>query len=53
MPRPEPNFVTFEIDGREVEGIPKLQTACSTPIRDGMVVYTTSDHVKNAQNAVV
>jgi len=95
MPRPEPKFVTFEIDGREVsapdgsmlvdgakygdveipvfcyepklgapvgacrmclveiEGIPKLQTACSTPVKDGMVVVTTSDRVKHAQNAVV
>ncbi|HEX2359949.1 MAG TPA: NADH-quinone oxidoreductase subunit NuoG [Solirubrobacterales bacterium] len=37
----------------EIEGIPKLQTACSTPVRDGMVVYTQTDHVKEAQNAVV
>jgi len=37
----------------EIEGIPKLQTSCSTPIRDGMVVITTSDRVKHAQNAVV
>ncbi|MDQ3571248.1 MAG: NADH-quinone oxidoreductase subunit NuoG [Actinomycetota bacterium] len=37
----------------EVEGIPKLQTACSTPVRDGMVVYTQTDRVKEAQNAVV
>ena len=37
----------------EVEGIPKLQTACSTPIRDGMVVYTRTDRVQEAQNAVV
>src|SRR5919199_1743383 len=37
----------------EVEGIPKLQTACSTPVKDGMVVVTTSDQVKQAQNAVV
>jgi NADH-quinone oxidoreductase subunit G len=37
----------------EVEGIPKLQTACSTPTRDGMVVYTQTDQVKEAQNAVV
>ncbi len=37
----------------EVEGIPKLQTACSTPIRDGMVVYTQTDRVKEAQNAIV
>ena len=37
----------------EIEGIPKLQTACSTPVRDGMVVYTQTDQVKQAQNAVV
>jgi NADH-quinone oxidoreductase subunit G len=37
----------------EVEGIPKLQTSCSTPVRDGMVVNTRSDQVKQAQNAVV
>ncbi len=37
----------------EVEGIPKLQTACSTPVRDGMVVYTRTDRVAEAQNAVV
>ncbi|MBA2255699.1 MAG: (2Fe-2S)-binding protein, partial [Thermoleophilaceae bacterium] len=95
MPRPQPDFVTFEIDGREVEapdgamlvdgakygdveipyfcyepklgkpvgacrmclveieGIPKLQTACSTPVKDGMVVVTQSERVKTAQNAIV
>ena len=95
MARPEPKWITFEIDGREVrapegmmlvdaakhgdveipyfcyepklgqpvgacrmclveiEGIPKLQTSCSTPVRDGMVVVTTSDRVKQAQNAIV
>jgi NADH-quinone oxidoreductase subunit G len=37
----------------EVEGIPKLQTSCSTPVRDGMVVNTRSDQVKEAQSAVV
>ncbi len=37
----------------EIEGIPKLQTACSTPVRDGMVVYTRTDRVIAAQNAVV
>jgi NADH-quinone oxidoreductase subunit G len=37
----------------EVEGIPKLQTSCSTPVRDGMVVHTRTDQVKKAQNAVV
>src|SRR5438876_2694715 len=37
----------------EIEGMPKLQTACSTPVQDGMVVTTTSDNVKEAQEAVV
>lgn len=37
----------------EIEGIPKLQTACSTAVKDGMVVITTSERVKQAQNAVV
>jgi NADH-quinone oxidoreductase subunit G len=37
----------------EIEGIPKLQTACSTPVRDGMVVYTQTERVQDAQNAVV
>ena len=37
----------------EIEGIPKLQTACSTPVRDGMVVYTRTDSVRAAQEAVV
>ncbi|MGK2956026.1 MAG: 2Fe-2S iron-sulfur cluster-binding protein, partial [Solirubrobacterales bacterium] len=37
----------------EIEGIPKLQTACSTPVRDGMVVHSQTEQVKDAQNAVV
>ncbi len=37
----------------EVEGIPKLQTSCSTPVKDGMVVHTQTERVRNAQNAVV
>jgi NADH-quinone oxidoreductase subunit G len=37
----------------EIEGIPKLQTSCSTPVKDGMVVHTMTDRVKHAQNAVV
>jgi NADH-quinone oxidoreductase subunit G len=37
----------------EIEGIPKLQTSCSTPVRDGMVVHTRTEQVKEAQNAVV
>jgi NADH-quinone oxidoreductase subunit G len=37
----------------EVEGIPKLQTACSTPVKDGMVVHTQTGRVHEAQRAVV
>jgi NADH-quinone oxidoreductase subunit G len=37
----------------EIEGIPKLQTACSTPVRDGMVVHTQTDRVREAQEAVL
>src|ERR671933_117383 len=95
MPRPELNWVTFTLDGREVtapegvmlvdgakygdveipyfcyekklgqpvgacrmcmveiEGMPKLQTSCSTPVKDGMVMTTTADRVKEAQNGIV
>ena len=95
MPRPNPELITFTIDGREVqapvntmlvdaakhgdveipvfcyepklgapvgacrmclveiEGIPKLQTACSTPVKDGMVVHTQTQRVHEAQRAVV
>ena len=37
----------------EIEGIPKLQTSCSTPVKDGMVVNTQTDRVQHAQNAIV
>ena len=37
----------------EVEGIPKLQTGCSTPVKDGMVVHTQTERVHDAQKAVV
>jgi len=37
----------------EIEGMPKLQTSCSMPVRDGMVVHTRSEQVKHAQSAVV
>ena len=37
----------------EVEGIPKLQTACSTPVKDGMVVHTQTARVHEAQRSVV
>jgi NADH-quinone oxidoreductase subunit G len=37
----------------EIEGMPKLQVSCATPVKDGMVVYTQTERVKAAQNAVV
>jgi NADH-quinone oxidoreductase subunit G len=37
----------------EIEGIPKLQTGCSTPVKDGMVVHTQTERVHEAQRAVV
>ena len=37
----------------EIEGIPKLQTGCSTPVKDGMVVHTQTERVQTAQQAVV
>ncbi len=37
----------------EIEGIPKLQTACSTPVKDGMVVHTQNQRVRTAQQAIV
>jgi NADH-quinone oxidoreductase subunit G len=37
----------------EIEGIPKLQTACSTPVKDGMTVHTQTQRVHDAQRAVV
>ncbi len=37
----------------EIEGIPKLQTGCSTAVKDGMVVHTQSERVKTAQRSVV
>ena len=37
----------------EIEGMPKLQTSCSTPVRDGMVVHTRTEQVREAQSAVV
>jgi NADH-quinone oxidoreductase subunit G len=37
----------------EIEGIPKLQTGCSTPAKDGMVVHTQSERARIAQQSVV
>ncbi len=37
----------------EIEGMPKLQIACNTPVADGMVVSTTSDRVQKAREGVM
>ncbi len=37
----------------DIEGIPKLQTGCSTPVKDGMVVHTQTKRVKDAQESVL
>ncbi|MGA9761676.1 MAG: 2Fe-2S iron-sulfur cluster-binding protein [Gaiellaceae bacterium] len=39
----------------EIEGMPKLQTGCTTPVTDGMVVHTgaSSEAVAVAQNATI
>ena len=38
----------------EIEGMPKLQTACSTPVtKDGMVVRTQSPAASEAQRAIM
>ncbi len=37
----------------EIEGVPKLQIACDTPVADGMVVHTTSERVQRAREGVM
>jgi NADH-quinone oxidoreductase subunit G len=37
----------------EVEGMPKLQIACNTPVKDGMVIRTRGDRVKRAREGVM
>jgi len=37
----------------EVEGLPKLQIACNTPVEEGMVVRTRSERVKSAREGVL
>ena len=36
-----------------IEKMPKLQTACTVPITDGMVVTTMSDEIKQARKSMV
>jgi NADH-quinone oxidoreductase subunit G len=37
----------------EIEGVPKLQIACNTPVQDGMAIRTVGDRVKTAQRSVM
>jgi NADH-quinone oxidoreductase subunit G len=37
----------------EIEGVPKLQAGCATPVKDGMVVHTASPRVREVQEAVL
>jgi len=37
----------------EVEGFPKLQIACNTPVKDGMVVHTETERVRKAREGVM
>ena len=37
----------------EIDGMPKLQTACTTPVADGMVVHSRSDRAREGQDAVL
>ena len=37
----------------EIEKAPKLQISCGTPVRDGMVVHTTSEKVLKAREAIM
>jgi NADH-quinone oxidoreductase subunit G len=37
----------------EIEGMPKLQIACNTPVQDGMVVRTDSERVRRAREGVM
>ena len=37
----------------EIEGVPKLQIACNTPVRDGMVVRTQTEKVAAARQGVM
>jgi NADH-quinone oxidoreductase subunit G len=37
----------------EIEKMPKLQTACTTPVAEGMVVTTESDKIKQARKSTI
>jgi len=37
----------------DIEGVPKPQTSCSTPVSDGMKIHTQNDKAKASQKAVM
>jgi NADH-quinone oxidoreductase subunit G len=37
----------------EIEGVPKLQIACNTPVQDGMVIHTQNERVETAREGVM
>ncbi len=37
----------------EIQGRPRLETSCSTPVEEGMVVYTNAPKVRNARKVIV
>jgi NADH-quinone oxidoreductase subunit G len=37
----------------EIEGVPKLQIACNTPVADGMKIHTQTERVRNAREGVM
>jgi NADH-quinone oxidoreductase subunit G len=37
----------------EIEGFPKLQIACNTPVKDGMVIHTQNERVQRAREGVM
>ncbi|AXC15087.1 NADH-ubiquinone oxidoreductase chain G [Acidisarcina polymorpha] len=36
-----------------LEKVPKLQTACTTPVAEGMIVYSETDEIKQARKATI
>jgi NADH-quinone oxidoreductase subunit G len=37
----------------EIEGMPKIQTACTTPLKDGLAVKTTTEKVRQSRAATM
>ncbi|PJZ46960.1 2Fe-2S iron-sulfur cluster-binding protein [Leptospira brenneri] len=37
----------------EIEGVPRLQAACNTPVKEGMGIITKSDRVKEARSGTM